>query len=44
MAWLVFGLFFLASDNAPWWVYVLFVLGFLYDLRKEHMQELRTAK
>ena len=35
MAWLVFGLFFLASDHAPWWVYAAFLAGFVLDYVKE---------
>ncbi len=35
MAWLVFGLFFLASDHAPWWVYVVFLLGHGIDVAQQ---------
>jgi hypothetical protein len=35
MAWLVFGLFFLASDHAPRWVYAAFIIGYLVDSWRE---------
>lgn len=43
MAWLVFGLFFIHSDHAPWWVYAAFIVGYLIDLHKENEAEGREA-